>query len=79
MKKGLSAYLACSGLPLFFSETLGENKDVSKGITDVKLFEAPGLHLDLKRSNHIDCQVFLVQRSILLTLIQNAPRPVGGS
>jgi len=48
--------------PLFFSETLGENKDVSKGITDVKLFEAPGLRFDLRRSNHIDCQVLLVQR-----------------
>ena len=38
-----------------FRETLGENKDVSKGITDVKFFETPGLRPDLRRSNHIGC------------------------
>jgi len=53
------AYKACSALP--FREALGENKDVSKGITDVKFFEAPGLRPDLRRSNHIGCQILLVQ------------------
>src|SRR5690348_4914211 len=60
----IGGFLLLPGLysaPLFFSETLGENKDVSKGITDVKLFEAPGLRLDLRRNNHIGCQILLVQ------------------
>jgi hypothetical protein len=52
-------YEASSALP--FRDTLGENKDVSKGITDVKFFEAPGLRFDLRRNNHIGRQILLVQ------------------
>jgi hypothetical protein len=48
---GTLGEVACSALP--FRETLGENKDVSKRITDVKFFEAPGLRPDLTRRNHI--------------------------
>jgi hypothetical protein len=42
-------------------ETLGENEDVSTGITDMEFFESPGLRLHLRRSNDIGGQVLLVQ------------------